>query len=138
MNEDDALARFGLHPTAEALVEVRALLEEQTSRERRSQGEGDTELMRLFCVQLFNAGRVEDSLLVWSAKTASMDANASIDLRLLCGAGLAETKEFLAQQSGSAAGKALDRIAAHEAIGEFDGFVVGDATAEYEAYYRDP
>ena len=32
------------------------MLQAQTTLERQSQGDGDTELMKLCCVQLFNAG----------------------------------------------------------------------------------
>jgi hypothetical protein len=58
-------------------------------------GAGNTELMKLCCVQLFSAGLLQDVLLIWRAKVASMDADASIDVHLLCGAGLNETKAFL-------------------------------------------
>jgi len=59
----------------------------EAGKERRAQGDGDTELMKLCCVQLFNAGAVGDALAIWRAKTASWDAHCSIDVQLLCGAG---------------------------------------------------
>jgi hypothetical protein len=60
--------------------------------ERRSQGDGDTALTKLCCVQLFNAGVLDDVLLIWQAKEASWDAHNAIDVQLLRGAGLKETK----------------------------------------------
>ena len=60
MNADDSLALYGLWPAPESLKKIRVLLGEETRKERRSQGEGDTDLMKSFCVQLFNAGHAED------------------------------------------------------------------------------
>jgi hypothetical protein len=98
MDEDESLRRYGLRPSGRELDAVRALLEAEAAKERRAQGDGDTELMKLFCVQLFNAAEVGDALAIWRAKSASFDAHCSIDVRLLCGAGLAETKAFLSAQ----------------------------------------
>jgi hypothetical protein len=92
MDEDESLRRYGLRPSGRELDAVRALLEAEAAKERRAQGEGDTELMKLCCVQLLNAAEVGDALAIWRAKTASFDAHCSIDVQLLCGAGLAETK----------------------------------------------
>ncbi|MFJ7048809.1 hypothetical protein ACIQVC_36210 [Streptomyces sp. NPDC101112] len=39
--------------------------------------------MKPCCVQLFNAGSLDDVLLIWKAKSASMDADGSIDIQLL-------------------------------------------------------
>ena len=80
MDEDESLHRYGLHPTGTDLDEVRDLLTAQTRLEKRAQGDGDTELMKLCCVQLFCAGVLDDVLLIWRAKTASMDADGSIDI----------------------------------------------------------
>ncbi|MCZ4511460.1 hypothetical protein O3Q52_25380 [Streptomyces sp. ActVer] len=56
MDEDESLHRYGLHPAGANLDEVRGLLAARTRLEKRAQGDGDTELMKLCCVQLFNAG----------------------------------------------------------------------------------
>ncbi|MER5883668.1 hypothetical protein ABT160_07550 [Streptomyces sp. NPDC001941] len=116
------LARHGLRPDARGLGEVRALLAERTRRERDSQGEGNTLLMRLCCVQLCHAGDLGDIELIWNAKSASFDASHSIDVQLLCGAGLQATKEFLASQTSPQSSAALERILHSEATGDFDGF----------------
>ncbi|MEU1185777.1 hypothetical protein ABZ464_50865 [Streptomyces sp. NPDC005820] len=65
MDEDESIRRYGLHPVGTDLDEVRELLRGQTKRERHSQGTGDTELMKLCCVQLFNTGAIDDVLLIW-------------------------------------------------------------------------
>jgi hypothetical protein len=110
VDEDESLQRYGLHPRGESLDEVRELLSFQAAKERAAQGRGDVELMKLCCVQLFNAGELRDVLSIWRAKTASMDAHCSIEVQLLCGAGLAETKAFLAGQSMQEAEAALRRL----------------------------
>ena len=95
MNEATFRQRLGLRVPIERLDEVRAILSTEGGKERAQQGRGDTELMRVCCAALFNAGVESDSLLVWRAKTASMDSDASIDIQLLCGAGLERTLEWL-------------------------------------------
>jgi hypothetical protein len=42
--------------------------------------------MKLCCAQLFNAGVLDDALLIWQAKEASWNTHNSIDVQLLCGA----------------------------------------------------
>lgn len=54
LDEDGWLRRHGLRPAASSLHGVRALLATRTRPERRSRGDGDAELMKLCCVQLFN------------------------------------------------------------------------------------
>ncbi|MEV4333342.1 hypothetical protein AB0K02_22820 [Streptomyces sp. NPDC049597] len=82
MDVKEGVRRYGLRPVGADLDEVRALLPEHAARERRSEGDGDTELMRLCCVQLFNSGDIDDVLLIWGAKKASFDAACSIDIEL--------------------------------------------------------
>jgi hypothetical protein len=135
MTEDEALCRFTLHPAPEQLPELRALLRAETSKERASQGRGDTELMKLLCVCLFHEGSLEDTLLVFDAKSASMDANASIDIQLLCGRGLAETKAYLRDHPDERARIAIARISMHEAAGDFDGFTARRRAEEHARYY---
>ncbi|MFF2819699.1 hypothetical protein ACFVT9_29780 [Kitasatospora cineracea] len=135
MDEDEWLQRYGLHPDTGQLDEVRRLLREQTDAERRAQGRGDTALMKLCCVQLFTAAAPDDILLIWQAKTASMDADASIEIHLLCGGGLAATKDHLAADRSAPARAALRRLLACEEAGDFEDFSVARQTAAYSSYY---
>jgi hypothetical protein len=64
VNEDESLRRYGLYPADGHWDEVREMLAVQAARERQHQGDGDTELMKLCCVQLFNAGFLPDVLLI--------------------------------------------------------------------------
>lgn len=91
--------------------------------------------MKLCCVQLFNVGALDDALLIWGAKTASFDADCSIDVQLLCGRGLPETKAFLSSQDLSGAQAALRRLLDSEDRGDFDEFSVAERSAWYDTYY---
>ncbi|MFC8515809.1 hypothetical protein [Streptomyces sp. NPDC057257] len=135
MDEDESLRRYGLHPAGADLDEVRGLLTEQTRLEKRAQGDGDTELMKLCCVQLFNAGSLDDVPLIWRAKTAGLDADCSIDIQLLCGSGLARTKAYLSRRHLPEAEAALQRISRCEAAGDFEDFSPAGLSAWYAAYY---
>ncbi|WP_340374306.1 hypothetical protein U5640_03375 [Streptomyces sp. SS7] len=135
MDEDACLDRYGVHPADADLDAVRQLLAAHTARERQAQGGGDTELMRLCCVQLFNAGGLDDVLLIWKAKTASTDADCSIDIQLLCGTGLAGTKAYLRSLRPPEAAAALQRLLDCEQAGDFEDFSVAGHAAQYAAYY---
>ena len=135
MDENESLRRYGLHPVGADLDEVRGLLSVRTRLEKHAQGDGDTELMKLCCVQLFNTGSLEDLLLIWQAKSASMDTDCSIDVQLLCGSGLATTKAYLSNQRLPEAEAALQRLLRCEAAGDFEDFSVAGHSALYAAYY---
>lgn len=135
MDEDESLHRYGLRPTDTDLDEVRGLLSAQTRLEERAQGDGDTELMKLCCVQLFNAGALDDVLLIWRAKTASMDADCSIGIQLLCGGGLARTRAYLLSQRLPEAKAALQRLFDCEKARDFEGFSVEGHSAQCTRYY---
>jgi hypothetical protein len=91
--------------------------------------------MRLCCFLLFRAGLLKDVPRIWRAKTSSMDADASIDLQLLCGAGLEETKRYLRELGSDEAEAASRRLLTNEVSGELDGFSAGEYAASQEAYY---
>ena len=78
--------------------------------------------MALLCVYLFAHQSLEDCLLIWSAKTSSMDANGSIDIQLLCGTGLEKTKNYLEGYKSTAASAALTRLNTSIETGDFQGF----------------
>ncbi|MEV5705885.1 hypothetical protein [Actinoallomurus sp. NPDC052274] len=135
MDEDESLRRYGLRPSAGDLERIRELLQTRTAMERRRQGDGDTELMKLSCVQLFNAGDLGDVPTIWRAKESSWDAHFSIDVQLLCGAGLEETKEHLAAAASEDASAALAYLLSCEAAGDFADFSVASQGRWYARYY---
>ncbi|MER6365599.1 hypothetical protein [Kitasatospora sp. NPDC001527] len=136
MDDEESLRRFGLRPARGQLDEIRGLLREHAERERRAQGEGDTELMKLCCVQLFNSGDLDDALLVWSAKESSFDAACSIDIELLLGRGIEATKAHLSAHPSPTAPAVLDRLRELESEGAFEGFSVEERSAGYDRYYE--
>lgn len=134
MTEDQALEEFGLRPSLEALNRIRELLLTESDRERQSQGAGDTELMKLLCVQLFSRGLVGDVLRIWHAKTSSFDSDCSFDVQLLCGPGLQPTKRYLEEQTCEEARSALARIA----HGDFEDFSPETWLEYHRQYYGLP
>jgi hypothetical protein len=121
MDTDQSLARYGIKPNDADLPEIRALLQQEIETERKH-GERIEDLALLCCVQLFARGQLEDVLLIWQAKQTSMDLACTIDVQLLCGAGLQATKAFLASQPSAHAASALQYITDCEAAGDFDDF----------------
>ncbi len=109
--------------------------EAEALKERKRQGEGDTLLMKLCCVQLFNAARLDDVLAIWKAKTSSFDAACSIDIQLLCAAGLDATRAYLLSVGSTEATAALRRINECETGGDFEGFEVATYSAQWRTYY---
>lgn len=136
MNEDDILSKFGVIPRTEDLPEIRRLLAAEIERESRS-GAGETDSMRLHCIQLFANGTLEDTLSIWQAKKSGWDASMSIEVQLLCGRGLNDTKNHLASHPSQLAKAALDYILESEKCGDFVEFMPADWLAEYVAYYSD-
>jgi hypothetical protein len=135
VDEDESLRRYGLRPSVADLEQVRELLEAHAALERQSQGDGDTELMKLCCVQLFTVGDLGDVLTIWQAKESSWDADCSIDVQLLCGAGLEETKAYLATEGSEVASEALDYLLECEAAGDFMDFSVQGQSRWFAKYY---
>ncbi len=125
---------YGLIPGAQHLEAIRNLLRLEVEKETREQGAGDTELMKLFCIQLFSAGMLKDVPLIWEAKASSMDASAAIDVQLLCGAGIEETKDFLANYNAEWAQNALTYIAKCENTGDFRDFCIAEQMNFYSDY----
>ena len=135
MDEDECLQRYGLRPAGGDLDQVWEILREKTALERQEQGDGDPALMRLCCVQLSNVGFLDDVLAIWHAKESSWDAHCSIDVQLLCGAGLEQTKRHLAADGSPSAREALDYLLQCEAAGDFTGFSVEGQSRRNSAYY---
>ncbi|MFD2473644.1 hypothetical protein [Amycolatopsis silviterrae] len=134
MTEDDLLEQYGLHPTGSQLDEVRSLL--KTAMQDGL--DADTDLMKVCCIQLFHHGSLDDVLLIWEAKTSGWDSQFSIDVQLLCGAGLDATKTFLGAHPGPLAQKALTYLTECEEAGDFEQFSVESRSAEYHRYYGVP
>lgn len=134
MTEDDLLERYGLHPSGGQLDEVRSIL----TAALQTGFDADTELMKLCCVQLFHEGSLDDVLLIWQAKESGWDAHCSIDVHLLCGAGLETTKAFLRTHPAASATDALGYLTKCEEARDFDQFSVERQSTGYHQYYGVP
>lgn len=135
LTSDESLQRYGLVPADESLPAIRAILAREVELEW-SGGEREDDLALLCCVQLFSRGLLDDVLRIWSAKSASMDLGCSIDVQLLCGAGLLATKHFLASHHDAAAEDALRYLQSCEAAGDFLDFSPQDHLERYRRYFR--
>jgi hypothetical protein len=84
---------------------------------------------------LFNSGDLPDALLIWRAKMSSFDTACSIDVQLLCGSGLDDTKAYLRREGSADAQAALSYLAEAETAGDFDGFSVHEYATWWNRYY---
>jgi hypothetical protein len=134
VDESELLRRYGLRPSADDLDETRGILRAQAEL---MQDDQDTELMKLACVQLFNAGDLDDILTIWQAKESSWDAHCALDVQLLCGAGLEATKAHLGAAGSELAAEALGYLIECEAAGDFDHFSVDQYARGWAEYYRE-
>ena len=135
MNIEEYLAQTSVRIAPDRRQAVLALLRDQVCRERSGQGCGDTEFMKLLVLQLFGLGLAGDALPIWAAKNASMDSGCSIDVQLLCGAGLEETRSFLKRSSDPAAASALEYIDSCIECGDFKGFSPEGWFAQLREYF---
>jgi hypothetical protein len=138
MDVGEVLRRFGLPPDAVHRDEVRRLLAVEIARspdDDDNDNDDDPELVRLLCAQLFALGHVEDSLLIWRAKTRDFDAMCGLDVQLLCGAGVDATRAFLAASEAMEARRALEYLDECVRTGDFDGFSPGSQLSAYRAYF---
>jgi hypothetical protein len=139
VDEDDdgigaIIQRFGLHPAEEHLDAIRAIIAEQATLG----WDAHVELMRTCSVMLFNAGHVTDSLLIWQAKETNWDSHCSIDIQLLCGAGLPGTLAYLQAEASRnpEAAEALTYLGDCARPGfDFDDFTPEARSAMYDRYY---
>jgi hypothetical protein len=129
--EDDVLRQFGLIPAPDALPVIRRHLSEEINKQRC-----DESLMLLYCVQLFAGRDPADAMLIWAAKHATYDMSVRVDVQLLCGAGLPETKQHLVASDLQHAKVILEYITECERTGDFDGWSPDKHLALYRAEYH--
>ena len=133
MNYQEALQKFGLPASLQDRDEIRDLLAKETEHERR--GEAGEEMLRTLCVQLFSIGIVDDALLIWDAKESSFDASCGLDIQFICGAGLVETRDYLALSRSPSAASALEYLRKCEQTGDFIGWSPQKTLSDYRRYF---
>lgn len=92
--------------------------------------------MRLLCGLLFTLGNAEDSLVVWRAKQCNFDTHCGIDVAFICGAGLEETKTYLAAAGSEEATAALKYLRKCEECCNFAEFSVAGEIVNLRRFYR--
>jgi carboxylesterase type B len=130
MTEEETLARFGLPADIADRAAIQAAFIAELAR-----SEMDHELILCLAVQLFSIGDVSDSLLIWQAKRRNMDLGWSIDVQLLCGAGVEATRSFLSASQDARASQALDHLESCIADGDFENWTAADWISGYQSYY---
>ena len=130
---DDALLRFGLPASQAHRDEIRKMLDAEIQKE--ADDEGDQLLMHLLCAQLFTIGKIEDAEIIWQAKSCNFDTMIGIDVQLVCGAGLEETKAFFHTINSAEAQDALEYLQKCEASGDFERFPVERGLEVYRRFY---
>lgn len=132
MNQlEQVIETYGLTPQIEHLQTIRTLLQEECA----NTGREDHEYMRLLCMQLFSLGQIEDTRLIWQAKRLSMDSFVMIDVQLLCGAGLEQTKLYLLDIDEEEATAELAYLEKCESAGDFEDFSKEEWIEQAKLYY---
>lgn len=129
---EELIKKYTLTPAEEKRLEILQLYNEEISIENID----DHEYLKTLCILLFSIGDVRDSLLVWKAKSKDFDAGAYIDIQLLCGAGLQQTKSFLEDENTIDSKKALEYLVKTETTGDFEDFDKEKVINFYKNYYR--
>lgn len=132
MNQlEQVIDTYGLIPQIEHIHTIRTLLQEECGNSQRE----DHEYMRLLCVQLFSLGQLEDTGLIWQAKRLSMDSFVMIEVQLLCGAGLEQTKLYLLDIDEEEAIAELAYLEKCESAGDFEDFSKEEWIEQAKLYY---
>lgn len=134
MNDDDAIKQFGLPSSPAHRAAIRSAFEAELIKEAAE--EGDHELIKCLSAQLFSIGNVEDSLLIWQAKSDSFDLMCGLDVQFLCGAGVEATKNFLREVDTEPSTEALKYLDECIEAGDFDDWSPQKWISYYRFYYR--
>jgi hypothetical protein len=107
---------------------------EQVMLSYRDEIWGVDDNLKLCAYLLFRIGNVEDSLLIWQAKSINFDTFCGLDIQLVIGAGKAETLSYLQALASEDAIKAVEYIKKCDKAGDFDEM---DRYREYIKKYFD-
>src|SRR5882762_5775666 len=97
---------------------IHYLLEQEILYHRAVPG-GVDESIKLCAYLLFRLGHVEDSLIIWRAKTTNFDTHCGVDAQLLVAAGVENTLTWLKQQTSEDAPGAVNWIEECAKTGDF-------------------
>lgn len=131
MTDAEALKQFGLPSHVACRSAIRAALAEAMQRPW-----DEHDLIKCLTVLLFSIGHVEDSLIIWQAKSLTMDLGCSIEVQLLCGAGVEATRDYLSTSPDKQAPQALDHLETCITSGDFEDWTVDTWLSFYRGYYE--
>lgn len=107
---------------------VQYLLEQEILAHQESWGLNEN--IKLCAYLLYRLGYVEDSLLIWKAKSTNFDTGCGVDIQLLVGAGIERTIAYLKKQNSQEAKDAVQYIAEGVESGDFKNL------AGWQEFYR--
>ena len=93
------------------------LLEQEILAHQQSWGLNEN--IKLCAYLLYRLGHVEDSLLIWKAKSTNFDTGSGIDIQLIVGAGLERTIAYLREQNSQEAEDAVSYLEECVESGDF-------------------
>jgi hypothetical protein len=128
---DEILNFYGLDPEHKHLEDIRSLLIYEINNPNAE----DNEYMKTLCILLFILGYVEDTLLIWEAKRKNFEAGIYIEVQLLCGAGLEQTKRYLQKVNTLNASDQLKYLEKSEIKNDFVDFTRESVIKFYKRYY---
>lgn len=134
MTDDDAIRQYGLPSFAEHRPAILTALEAQLKLEENE--EGDHDLIKCLVVQLLSIGNVEDSLIIWRAKSTNFDLMCGLDVQFICGAGIEQTRNYLAQTDTDESHDALKYLDECIDSGDFKNWTPAKWIAYYRYYFR--
>jgi hypothetical protein len=134
MTDDDAIRQFGLPSSGEHREAILSALEAELQLE--SNEEGDHDLIKCLVAQLLSIGNVEDSLIIWRAKSTNFDLGCGLDVQFLCGAGIEETRRYLAQTETDESRDALKYLDECVESGDFDSWTPAKWVDYYRYYFK--
>ena len=119
----ERLLSYGIPPRLDALEVIRGVLHSEIANGLAG-GLPEIDVATLCSYQLFANGDPEDILLIWKAKSSGFDLGCMIDVHLLCGIGLEETKHYLSKIGTEDAKAARFYIEDCEKAGDFTNWTV--------------
>lgn len=134
MNTLNRLLSYGIPPSTDELEDIRRVLDTEIANEEAGRPR-EEDVAYLCCCQLFAKAEPTDVLLIWKAKSSSFDLGCMIDVQLLCGIGLEETKQYLSNLGSEEAQAAKAYIEECEKTGDFDDWTVETQLGYCRTYF---
>ena len=97
-----------------------ALLNKVIEKRKNSEEDGNGDNIMFACYLLGIHGHIEDSLLIWQAKTVDFDSYAYVDIQLVVFAGVDKTLKYFETLKTQESSKAIEYIKGCSDAGDFN------------------